>query len=205
MRTLRLALAGLLTCVAATSMAGAQQAAPDEAVRLMNELMSGKTPVGGPFTLTDTQGHPRSLADFRGTLVLLYFGYTSCPDVCPTDLAEIARLLEILGKKGAAIQPIFITLDPERDTDRVLREYAATFHPRLLALRGSQSETRAVARAFKIGYRRVPQPGSPGYVIDHSAFTFLLDRQGRYVAFFPPGTPAGRMATMLRTMLPEAP
>ena len=195
----------LLACLCTAPPAIAQQAAADEAVRLMNELMSGKAAVGGPFTLTDTRGRQRSLAEFRGRPVLLYFGYTSCPDTCPADLAEIAALLENLGTRGEVIQPIFITLDPERDTDRVLGDYAAAFHPRLLALRGSEAQTRTVARAYKISYRRVALPGGSGYLLDHSAFTFLLDRKGRYLAFFPPGTPAQRMAVMMDGVLGKSP
>jgi cytochrome oxidase Cu insertion factor (SCO1/SenC/PrrC family) len=166
----------------------------------MGELMSGKTAVGGPFTLADPSGAPRSLADFRGKIMLLYFGYAGCPDVCPTDLARIGETLKLLGAEEKSVQALFITLDPERDTPAVLREYAAAFHPRLVALRGGESETRRIATSYKVFYEKVPQPGG-GYFIDHAAFTFLLDREGRYVAFFPPGTHADRMAVMVREAL----
>jgi protein SCO1/2 len=167
----------------------------------MNELMSGKTPVGAPFALPDATGKLRRLDDFRGRLVLLYFGYTHCPDVCPTDLVAIASALKALGPRAAAhIQPIFITLDPARDTPQVLREYAAAFHPSFIALRGGQPETRRIARSYKLFYEKVPD-GHGGYAIDHAAFTFLLDRAGQYVAFFPPGTRPERMATMLKENL----
>ena len=167
----------------------------------MNDLMSGKSPVGGPFTLADASGAPRSLAEFRGKLVLLYFGYVSCPDVCPTDLARIAAMLNSLGAEGEAVQPLFVTLDPVRDTPGVIKEYAAAFHPRLLALRGSEEETRRIATSYKVFYEKVPQGGS--YFIDHAAFTFLIDREGKYVAFFPPGTHADRMAVMVRETLEQ--
>ncbi|TMH74630.1 MAG: SCO family protein [Betaproteobacteria bacterium] len=162
----------------------------------MTELMSGRAAVGGPFALADPAGTVRSLAEFRGKLVLVYFGYTQCPDVCPTDLARIAAMLAALGDDARAIQPVFITLDPARDTLPVLREYAAAFHPRLVALRGSEEETRRVATSYKVFYEKVPQPR--GYLIDHMPLTFLLDREGQYVAFFPPGTPPERMAVMVR-------
>ena len=184
-----------------------EPAAPDrraDAARMMNELMSGKAAIGGPFTLTDPQGRRRSLADFRGRIVLLYFGYTFCPDVCPTDLAAIARLLGLLGADAAQVQPIFVTLDPERDTAEVLRDYAAAFDLRILALRGSEDEVRRVASAYKVFFEKVTPPGSSTYVVDHMAFTFLLDREGRYVAFFPPGTPGDRMATMVGELLHPA-
>jgi protein SCO1/2 len=141
----------------------------------MSELMSGKAAVGGPFTLADPAGASRSLAEFRGKIVLLYFGYAGCPDVCPTDLARIAEALRSLGAGEGSVQALFITLDPERDTPQVLREYAAAFHPQLIALRGGEAETRRIATSYKVYYEKVPQPGG-GYLIDHAAFTFLLDR-----------------------------
>ena len=170
----------------------------------MNDLMSGKTQVGGPFTLTDQHGNKRSLADFRGKLVLLYFGYTFCPDVCPTDLAAMAQAIRTLDAEGNALQPIFVTLDPERDTREILRNYAAAFHPRFVALSGSEEEVRRVATAYKIYFEKVRPPGSSVYLIDHMAFVFLLDRDGRYVAFFPPGTSAERMAVMIGEVLAHA-
>ena len=166
----------------------------------MNELMSGKTPVGAPFALRDPAGKLRKLDEFRGRLVLLYFGYTHCPDVCPTDLVAIASALNQLGSRAADIQPVFITLDPARDTPAMLREYASAFHPRFVALRGSDAETKRIATSYKVFYEKVPD-GNGGYAIDHAALTFLLDRQGQYVGFFPPGTRPERMASMLKDNL----
>jgi protein SCO1/2 len=178
-----------------------QDAAPDDAAQLMNELMSGKGPVGGPFTLDDPDGRARSLAEFRGRAVLLVFGYVGCPDVCPTELAEVARVLDLLDGSGSRLQAIFVTLDPARDSAAVLRNYAAAFHPRLLALRGSAEQTRAVARAYKVAYRAVTPSGTAGYLIEHSAFIYVLDADGKYLAFLPPGTSAERMAAVLRPLL----
>ncbi len=172
-----------------------------QAARLMNELMSGKAAVGMPFTLANAYGKRVSLADFRGKLVLLYFGYTSCPDVCPTDLLAIAQTLKSLGKPGEQVQPLFVTLDPARDTPEVLRGYAAAFHPRLIALTGSEENIRRVATAYKVFYEKVRIERADLYLIDHAAFTFLLDRQGKYRLFFPPGTPPERMAVMVREQL----
>lgn len=165
----------------------------------MGELMSGRHPVGGPFALADADGRARSLAEFRGKVVLLYFGYAQCPDVCPTDLARIGEALRLLGGDAEAVQPLFVTLDPERDRPEVLRGYAAAFHPRFIALRSSEEETRRVATSYKVFYEKVPQ--GKGYAIDHAAFVFLLDREGKYLAFLPPGTHAERMAVMLREVL----
>lgn len=195
------------TMLAAAALAAALGAGPalprgDEAARLMQELMSGSAAVGSDFRLKDTAGRTRSLADYRGKVVLLYFGYTFCPDVCPTDLLQIARALRDLGPLAAQVQVLFVTLDPQRDTPALLRRYVRSFHPSIVALRGSEAETRRVARAFKVAYERVKLPGG-GYAIDHAAFTFVLDREGRYVAFVPPGTPAGRTREMLREAVEE--
>jgi len=171
--------------------------AQDDAARLIEELTSNQGPIGIDFTLTDPAGRKRSLAEFRGKVVVIYFGYTFCPDVCPTDLAQIARALRYLGPRGADVQALFITLDPERDTPKLLRNYTRAFHPRLLALRGSEAETRRIARAFKVFYERVDPPGAGYYLINHAAYTFLIDRGGRYAGFIPPGTPSGRISVMI--------
>lgn len=171
------------------------------AARLMNELMSGKVPVGGPFTLIDPMGNSRSLSEFRGKVVLLYFGFMSCPDICPTDLLAIGKTINSLGEQGSQVQPLFITLDPERDTREALRGYVAAFHPRFVALTGSEAELRRVATSYKVFFEKVSLPNTTTYTIDHAAFTFVLDREGKYVGLFPPGTPMERMATMLREKL----
>jgi protein SCO1/2 len=195
-RTFVVAAAGML----AAQFSNAQVQRRSEAARLMDELISGKAAVGGPFVLPDASGKPRSLDEFRGQLVLLYFGYTSCPDVCPTDLAAIGAALGLLGRRAAEVQPLFITLDPRRDTPERLKAYAAAFHPSLIALRGDEHATRRIAQSYKVFYEKVKDDRG-GYFIDHAAFTFLIGRDGRYVAFFPPGTHADRIATMLRESL----
>lgn len=172
-----------------------------DAARLMNELMSGKGPIGGPFTLTDPAGTRRSLSDFRGSLILLYFGFTYCPDVCPTDLLAMGNLIRSLGVDGDALQPVFVTLDPERDTPEVLRAYVASFHPRFIALTGTEDEIRRVATSYKVFFQKVRPKGVDTYFIDHSAYVFLLDREGRFATLFPPGTPQERMAILVREQL----
>jgi cytochrome oxidase Cu insertion factor (SCO1/SenC/PrrC family) len=171
------------------------------AARMMGELMSGKGPVGGPFTLNDQDGTRRSLADFRGKLVLLYFGFTYCPDVCPTDLMAVGNLVRSLGPAGEQVQPVFVTLDPARDKPEVLRAYVASFHPRFVALTGSETEIRRVATSYKVYFEKVKPPGVNTYLIDHTAYVFLLDREGQFVTLFPPGTPHERMAVMVRERL----
>jgi cytochrome oxidase Cu insertion factor (SCO1/SenC/PrrC family) len=200
-RLLPLLLAAALSCGAARAQAPEREA--NEAERLVRELNSGTVPVGAPFTLRDADGRRRSLADFRGKVVVLYFGFTFCPDVCPTDLAQIARALRSLGKRTREVQPLFVTLDPERDTPALLRRYVRSFHPSIVALTGSEAEVRRVARDFKVYSEKVPD-GRGGYTIAHAAFTFVLGRDGRYREFVPPGTPSGRIAAVIEDALDES-
>jgi cytochrome oxidase Cu insertion factor (SCO1/SenC/PrrC family) len=193
----RLAAGAALVLAALLSHADELSPRRAEAARMMGELMAG-TNVGGDFTLTDSRGRPFRLADYRGRHVLLYFGFTGCPDVCPTDLLAIGDALRELGAEGAAVQPVFVTLDPKRDTRQVIGAYAANFHPRFVALTGSEAEVRKVARLYKIAFEKVPLPSAGSYTIDHAAFTFLLGRDGKYIGHFPPGTPAQRMAALIR-------
>ena len=162
--------------------------------------MWNREPVGGPFALIDHQGHARTDADFRGRLLLVYFGFTHCPDVCPTDLMQIAQVLTLLGADGEVIQPLFITLDPERDTADHLAEYVPSFHPRLIGLTGSAGAVRLAADAYKVFYEKVAREDGD-YTVDHSAFIYLMDRSGRYLGFFPPGSSAKRMLTIIRPHL----
>ena len=178
-----------------------QEPARRSAAELMDVLMWNREPVGGAFSLTDHTGRARSDADFRGRLMLVYFGFTYCPDICPTDLQEIARVVDLVDKDGDAIQPLFITLDPERDTSEHLAAYVPLFHPRLLGLSGSAAAIRQAADAYRVFYEKVAT-GGEDYTVDHSAFIYLMDRSGRYLGFFPPNTSAERMATIIRPHLP---
>jgi cytochrome oxidase Cu insertion factor (SCO1/SenC/PrrC family) len=181
---------------------GVATARSDGAARRTNEPMSGSAPIGGDFALTDHNGRKRSLADFRGKLVLLYFGYTACPDVCAKDLAQIGRAVRSLGNDSLQVQPLFVTLDPARDTGHVLRKYVTAFHPRFIALRGTQAETRRVARSFKVFHEPAAATAKPrDGLLGPTTYTFLLDREGRYVASFAAGTPAERMASRVREQL----
>ena len=201
--------AGAVLAASALLAACASAPPPEErradAARLMGELMSGHHPIGGPFSLTDASGRRVALADFKGQLVLLYFGYATCPDVCPTDLAIIAQALRDLGPAAAEVQPLFVTLDPLRDLPAVLREYTAAFHPAFVALTGTEEEIRRVATDYKVFFEKVPLPGTKTYAIDHTPYTFLLDREGKFAILFPPGTPADRIGVMLREQLAGAP
>jgi cytochrome oxidase Cu insertion factor (SCO1/SenC/PrrC family) len=178
---------------------------PEEtsAARLMDDLMWNRGPIGGPFALIDHTGKLRTDQDFRGELLLIYFGYSYCPDVCPTDLQQIGLAVDGLGAKAEAVQPLFITLDPERDTAAHLAEYVPLFHPRLIGLTGDAEQIRRVALAYKVYYAKYP-PDSSDYVIDHSSFIYLVDKAGKYIGFFPPGTTADRMIEIINLNLSDS-
>jgi cytochrome oxidase Cu insertion factor (SCO1/SenC/PrrC family) len=152
--------------------------------------------IGGPFTLVDQNGTVRHADDFRGKLMLIYFGYTYCPDVCPTELQTMSEAIERLGPSGDAVQPLFITVDPARDTPEQLKSYAENFHPRLLALTGSAEQIAQVARAYKVFYQLVKQ-GDGEYLMDHSSIVYLMDHEGRYVAHFGGNLNAEQMAAAI--------
>ena len=200
-RPASLGLAGVLVLgVASLGYAQTTAQSKAESTRLMSELMSGKGQVGGPFTLLDHTGKKRSLDEFKGKVVLIYFGYMFCPDICPTDLSNLAALLKRLGKDGDQVQAIFITLDPARDTPELIGKYVQHFDKRILGLRGTEQQTKQVATQYKTFYEKVSLKGNQ-YVIDHTAFTYIVNRAGKYLAFFPPGTSPERMEVMVREAL----
>jgi cytochrome oxidase Cu insertion factor (SCO1/SenC/PrrC family) len=174
------------------------------AARLMDDLMWNRGPIGGPFALIDHTGKLRTDEDFRGKLLLIYFGYSYCPDVCPTDLQQIGLAVDGLSAGADAVQPLFITLDPERDTTVHLADYVPLFHPRLIGLTGSAEQIRRVALAYKVYYAKYP-PDGPDYVIDHSSFIYLVDKAGKYIGFFPPGTTADHMIEIITLNLSNTP
>ena len=192
-------LGALLLCLSPTSLR-AQQEPERSAADLMDVLMWNREPVGGPFALVDQAGTPRTDTDFRGKLLLLYFGFTFCPDVCPTDLQSIGLAIDQLGTSGEGVQPVFVTLDPDRDTPQHLANYVPFFHPRLIGLTGDASSIRQAARAYKVYYAKVPTSEND-YTVDHSGYIYLMDRAGQYLGFFPPGTPPDRMADVIRPLL----
>jgi cytochrome oxidase Cu insertion factor (SCO1/SenC/PrrC family) len=149
---------------------------------------SGSALIGGPFTLTDQTGARRSEADLRGRYALVYFGYTYCPDVCPTSLSTMSRAIDQLAEtapdKAAAVLPVFITVDPERDTVEALATYASNFHPRMMALTGTPEEIAAAAKAYRIYYQRVEEPDASDYLMDHSSVIYLMGPDGNYLTHF---------------------
>ncbi|HEX5364208.1 MAG TPA: SCO family protein [Gallionella sp.] len=151
------------------------------------------------FRLTDYNGKPRTLADFRGKAVVLFFGYIHCPDVCPTTLADLAQTMRLLGKDAERVQVLFVTVDPERDTPALLAQYVPTFDPAFLALSGDAQATAQAAEAFAVSYRK--QTTSSGYSMDHSSSSFIIDPAGRVRLLAPYGQRAEWLADDLRLLL----
>jgi len=161
-----------------------------------------KIALGGPFTLVTQTGKTVTDATFRGKYLLVYFGYTYCPDVCPTELAEIATVLDTLGPLAAAIQPLFITVDPERDSPSVLASYVPQFYERLIGLTGTPEQIAHVAKAYRVYYAKVEDKDSPGaYLMDHSAFVYLMGPDGKYLTMFSHRTGPDAMVKTLRGYL----
>lgn len=147
---------------------------------------TNKALIGGDFTLVDQNGTTVQARDFRGKYMLVYFGFTHCPDICPTSLLLIGNALEALGENGKKVVPIFISLDPERDTPAVLHDYVQHFGPRMVGLTGSMEQVKAAAEAYKVYFSKVEDEESAlGYSVDHSGFMYLMGPDGTYITHFP--------------------
>jgi cytochrome oxidase Cu insertion factor (SCO1/SenC/PrrC family) len=182
----------------------AQTSSERSAAELMDVVMWNREPIGGPFALVDHHAAPRTDKDFRGKLLLVYFGFTYCPDICPTDLQNIGQAMDKLGDVGFRVQPLFITVDPERDTAEHLNQYVPQFHPRLIGLTGEAPAIHEAAKTYRAYYAKVPlRAGS--YTVDHSAFIYVMGVEGQYLGFLPPGTSADRIAEVVRGQLPSVP
>ncbi len=169
---------------------------------------SGSALIGGAFTLTDQNDQRRSEADLMGRYSLIYFGYTYCPDVCPTALSTMSQGLDLLDEtapdKAAAVLPVFVTVDPERDTVAALATYASHFHPRFLALTGTPEEVAVVAKAYRIYYQRVEEAGSNDYLMDHSSIIYLMAPDGSYLGHFTHASTAEDIALNLAEQVDPA-
>jgi len=155
------------------------------------------------LSLPDQDGKPRSLADFKGKVVVVFFGYTQCPDVCPTTLAELAQVKKSLGADGERVQGVFITVDPERDTPELLKPYMTSFDPSFVALRGNAEQLKDAAREFKVYYAKVPGKTPESYTMDHTAASFIFDTQGRVRVFARYGAGAQALADDIKLLLNE--
>lgn len=158
---------------------------------------------GKDFSLTDHNGKPRIIADFRGKLVFVFFGYTHCPDICPTTLSDMAGIMKSLGPDADKLQVLFITLDPERDTPEVMAGYVPAFHSGFLGLYGDRAATEKVARDFKIFQQRVPGPDGKSYTIDHTAASYVFDTRGHLRLFVRHGQNGAPLLNDLKLLLSE--
>ena len=176
-----LAAAGTAAALALPLLTACDQLLPSRAAFKAIDISGAQYARG--FELSDADGKRRSLAEFKGKLTVVFFGFTQCPDVCPTTLLELAEVKKALGADGARLQGIFVTLDPERDTPEVLKAYMASFDPSFVALRGTADETLAVAKQFKVFFAKVPGKTEGSYTLDHTAGSFVFDAQGRVRLF----------------------
>lgn len=163
---------------------------------------TGKALVGGPFTLTDHTGKRVTEKDFLGQPLLIFFGFTNCPDICPSGLQVISAALDKLGEKGAKVTPVFITLDAQRDTPEKLAEYVKSFHPRLVGLTGSEAELAAAAKAYRVYAQKVSDDATPGsYTYDHAAIIYLMGADGAFVTHIPHTTNVEQVVSILNKSL----
>lgn len=160
-------------------------------------------PFGKSLALTDHTGKPRTLADFQGKVIVLFFGFTQCPDICPTTLAEMAKVVKELGPDGNKVQVLFVSVDPERDTQALLSQYVTAFNPTFLGLRGDADATLKAAKEFKVYVQKQP-PKNGNYSVDHSAGTFVLDQRGQLRLFAQHNAGAQALIADIRTLLKQA-
>jgi protein SCO1/2 len=172
----------------------------DRVAGLGRAVSSGTAQIGGPFTLVDQDGNRRTDADFRGRFTLIYFGYSFCPDVCPTTLAEMAAALGKLGPKKNDVVPVFISIDPGRDTPIVLKDYLKNFGPDFVGLTGSSNAVAGVAHAYHVYYARHPLPGG-NYTMDHSGVIYLMGPDGRFLTYYESESGPDAIADDLRKRL----
>jgi protein SCO1/2 len=194
---LKILVAAILWALAAAFLGGCgdRPAAPKFKLTDISGVDFGKA-----LNLTDHNGKPRTLLDFRGKVVTVFFGFTHCPDVCPTTLAEMAQVVKALGPGADRVQVLFVTVDPERDTQQVLKQYVPAFNPAFLGLYGDAEATARAAKEFKIYYQK--QPARDGrYSVDHSAGTYIFDREGRLRLFAQYGTGAPALLHDIRILL----
>ncbi len=158
----------------------------------------GRALIGGPFSLTDMEGKRLTDAGFRGKLMLVFFGYTHCPDVCPTEMQNMAEVMDKLGPDAKQVAPIFISVDPVRDTPEALSAYVKNFSPLITGLTGTQDEVASAAKAYRVYFKKADGGSPEDYTVDHSAFVYLMDREGNYLTHFMFNTPAETIVSVIR-------
>jgi protein SCO1 len=191
-RTFGLALAGILVALLLLGTGG---------FLWLNDNSGGPS-IGGPFALTDGNGKTVTDRDFRGKYLLVYFGYTFCPDVCPTTLNEVAEAMDRLGPKADRVQPLFISVDPQRDTPAVIKQYVGSFTPRLIGLTGTPDEIAKVAKEYRVYYAVHRTGGGPNdYTVDHSSILYLMGPNGKFLAPIRADEPGQRIAADISKLI----
>lgn len=167
------------------------------------EVASGPAslPIGGPFSLTDHRGRAVTERDFRGRPMAVFFGFTYCPDVCPTELGTIAAALDAMGPAGERVTPVFISIDPERDTPEAMADYVSRFHPRMVGLTGSAEQVAQVARAYRVYYAKVQPRDTTAYLMDHSSFIYFVGPDSRVRSLFRPESTPEAIAAAVNAQL----
>ncbi|MCR9213311.1 MAG: SCO family protein [Proteobacteria bacterium] len=164
-------------------------------------IIAGAPQIGGPFELVNHKGETVTEADFKGKLMLVFFGYTYCPDVCPTEMQTISVAMQELGDDGNDVTPVFVSVDPTRDTTEVMSEFVEAFHPTLVGLTGTEEQIADIKKKYRV-YSQKEENGDPEYyLVDHSSFTYLMDREGELITVFSYGTPSEEMAAKIKEQL----
>jgi protein SCO1/2 len=163
--------------------------------------VSGEALIGGPFELTDQDGKPVTDQTYKGKLMLIYFGFTFCPDACPTALGVMSAAVDKLDVAADRVVPIFITVDPERDTPQVMKDYVSNFSPRLVGLTGTPEQIAKAAKAYRVFYQKAPGSAPDDYVMDHTLLIYLMDGDGKYLTHFGPDATPEQMAEEIRKHL----
>ena len=187
-----------LAAAGALALSACERAAPPHHFNAID--LTGASYAQG-FELPDFNGKPRTLADFAGKVTLVFFGYTQCPDACPTTMAEMAAILKTLGPDAARVQVVFITVDPSRDTAALLKNYVTNFRPDFIALRGDQAQTQKLIKDFKLVVEKVPGRTADSYTIDHTAGTYVYDTQGHIRLFASQSLDPAQLTDDIRTLL----
>ncbi len=190
-----------MTLAVATALFGCDQLGSPSAQQQFQGVDISGAEYARTLSLPDQYGKPRTLDDFKGKVTVVFFGYTQCPDVCPTTMAELAQVKKALGQDGERVQGVFITVDPERDTPATLQAYMASFDPSFVALRGTLEQTKATAKEFKVFYAKVPGKVEGSYTMDHTAGSYVLDTKGKVRLFVRYGAPAAALTSDLKALL----
>ena len=199
-RRFLLALAAVFSVTGALALSGCERAAPPHRFNAID--LTGASYAQG-FDLPDFNGKPRTLADFNGKVTVVFFGYTQCPDACPTTMAELAGILKTLGPDAARVQVVFITVDPARDSAALLKNYVTNFRPDFLALRGDEAQTHKLIKDFKLVVEKVPGRTADSYTIDHTAGSYVYDTQGHVRLFASQSLDPALLTDDIKTLLAE--